>query len=164
MKTFGQMEAMAAAPLASLFLLLAVLLPGSIRFARGIEVWLPLQDQSSFNCDDYHFVLVTLLLRNRANLNADAASYAEVQRALPAIYKTWRFHLLYIDADPNLPAGTVESFIAEAQLRTPDLHIAAVTPRMKGDVLTNPKRIFLPPCGFSRKAMDILGGSASERF
>ena len=120
-------QVLTAAPLASLFLLLAVLLATSMQGAHGYwcqstTVWPPEQD-----CGDGRPLFAELEPNHRAILNGHKMSEARLQDVLELENSTRAERVLLLDADPSLGMQDVTSVIDEAKSRSDGLYVALLT-------------------------------------
>jgi biopolymer transport protein ExbD len=122
-----QIQVLAGAPLASLFLLLTVLsatsTPGTHGYwCQSTTVWPPEHD-----CGDGRPLLAELMPNHRATLNGHKMSEAKLQDVLEVENGTRAERVLLLDADPSLAMQDVTSAIDEAKSRSQGLYVGLLT-------------------------------------
>lgn len=111
-----------AAPLASLFLLLAIV-PMITRPKPSGQPVLTTHPCAPDEVQTFNnrSIVVRLMPRGRAMINANEMSQGDLQTKLPLIFSARSDGTLYLEADSNLPFQEVASFIGTARSRTKDL-------------------------------------------
>jgi hypothetical protein len=135
MKASSPLFGMAAAPLASLFLLLAVLQASERNSSVGIDLWLPATGHSSQEsldqCGDDRLIVVQFLPAGRAQINQTGLSQREVPGLLKRIFQARNQRWVFYEADPSLTAESVYEVLGDAQGLIDRLRIIPITPGVK---------------------------------
>jgi biopolymer transport protein ExbD len=130
-----QLFALAAAPLSSLFLVLAIVPAVFPHHSHGVDLWLPQPTaswQQAFDeCGDDRLIYLQLLPDGRARINETAVRKEELQDLITRIYETRDHEFLYFRADPRLTVQEVSAAIGPAQGSLPHLRLIAVTPEVE---------------------------------
>jgi biopolymer transport protein ExbD len=132
----------AAAPLASLFVLLVLYLAGAIRPAEAYgvrmevpafgsipqsQVWRP---DSPCDWTDDRYIVIRINQQNQVRINETDLQEGELTPRLSAIYanRSWKFAFLF--ADPQLPFGDFVHRYQQVIDSDPDLRVALLTPQV----------------------------------
>ena len=147
--SFDQHLNLCAAPLASLFLLLAAVPAAthSVLFGQRVLTTHPCapgEKQIFYN----RAVVIRLMHDGKAMLNSSQTTQNDLQALLPMIFSTRPSGVLYLDADSDLSFQEVASFLDTARAHTKHLHFAIISHEASG-------RVELPCVSWNRVEADL---------
>lgn len=131
----ARLQAMLAAPLASLFLVLAAIAATSLQTGHGYDFALTqVVYPATGDCGESSDFYAVLLPGSRALLNNEEMSRSRMQDRLERAYTTRSERALLLDADPELGVDEVMQAVGELHIRSENLHIAILSGEAYGSL------------------------------